>query len=353
MFNDTFVFSSNTSSRRLLNKNSWSLSAAALALSLGCGGQDTGSLGEQSFALRTPTVVASFDPTQGQLPESVTANGNGNFYLSMTNTAQKLSPNLALSLYGQIPTQAGNFAGGVKFGPDGDLYICSAGFDPTQDAAGIYKIQSNGTVTLVSALDPTGFPDDLAFDNHGNLFVTDPFLGRIYKIDSQGNSSIFLEDSRLLGNAANPALVIHAFGVDGIAFDAAKRYLYVDNLDYGNVYRIAVDDRCNPGPLELYASDSQLVGADGMAFDVVGNLYVAVDGQDQLARISPDRKVSVIAQGSPLDGPSSLVFGSHDSDRTTLYISNFAIARDLGVKPGTPQPSLSKIQVPFGGLKLE
>lgn len=329
----------------------WAL-LPALAMGLGCGDAEQSSVEERALALSTPAVVASFDPAQGQLPESVTADNDGNFYLSMSNTVQKLSPNGTLSLYAQLPTPAGNFAAGVKFGPNGYLYVASAGFDPSQGAAGLYKVSPGRTVSLVTQLDPTGFPNDIAFDADDNALVTDPFLGRVYKVDRSGNSSVWIQDARLLGNPANPALVIAPFGVDGIAFDKNKRNLYLGNLDSGSIYRVAVGSGCAPGPLQLWVTDPKLRGADGIAFDKKGNLLVAVNAQDQIAQVAPNGSVSVVAAGAPLDSPSSVVFGQHGSDKKNLYISNFAIARALGVKPGAPAPSLTRIGVQFGGQDI-
>lgn len=324
----------------------------ALALGLGCGEAEQSPVEERALALTTPAVVASFNPALGQLPESVTADADGNFYLSMSNTVQKLSSNGTLSLYAQLPTPAGNFASGVKFGPNGYLYVASAGFDPSQAAAGLYKVSPNRTVSLVTSLDPTGFPNDIAFDDDDNALVTDPFLGRVYKIDRWGHSSVWLQDARLLGNSANPALGIAPFGVDGIAFDKNKRNLYLGNLDSGSIYRVAVGSGCTPGPLQLWVTDSRLRGADGIAFDKKGNLYVAVNAQDQIAQVAANGSVSVVASGEPLDSPSSVVFGQHGSDKKNLYLASFAIARALGVKPGAPAPSLTRIGVQFGGQDL-
>lgn len=328
----------------------WLLLPAALGL--GCGDPASDSVGEISLALTTPAVVASFDPAQGQLPESVTADDNGNFYLSMSNTVQKLSSDGTLSLYAQLPTPAGNFAAGVKFGPSGYLYVASAGFDPSQAAAGLYKVSPQGAVSLVTSLDPTGFPNDIAFDGDGNTFVTDPFLGRVYKVDGAGHASIWLSDSRLLGSSTSPALGIAPFGVDGIAFDKGKRNLYLGNLDSGSIYRVSVGSGCTPGPLQLWVTDAKLRGADGIAFDKKGNLYVAVNAQDQIAQVAPSGSVSVVASGAPLDSPSSVVFGQHGSDKKSLYVASFAIARALGVKPGAPAPSLARVGVQFGGQDI-
>jgi len=303
-------------------------------------------------AAGTVTPLVSFNPAIGELPESVTMDDDGNFYLSMSNTIKKVTPSLEVSVYATLPIPAGAFATGVKFGPDGLLYAGSGGFGPSPSAAFVWRIHPDGAVDQLAALDPNGFPNDLAFDDDGNLFVTDPFLGEIWKIDGEGNASVWASDPILLGNAANPALLIHDFGVDGIAFDKKKKNLYVNNLDYGEIVRIGVEDGCEAGEPEVFASDPLLVGSDGIAFDHKGTLYVAVNGQDRLAAVSPEGDVTSLAVGAPLDGPSSLVFGTHGNDKKTLYVASFAISRALGTAPGAPHPGISSIQVPAGGLSL-
>ena len=299
----------------------------------------------------SPSVVAVFDPSLGQLPESVTADGEGNFYLSMANTVQKLTPDGTLSLFAQLPIPSGTFALGVKFGPDGDLYVASGGFSPAQDASYVFRISSTGAVTPFVHLDPTGFPNDLAFDDDDNMYVTDPFLGLIWKVTQAGHASVWIEDPLLHGNPTHPALLIHQFGADGIAFDHSKQNLYIGNLDYGTIVRIPVQPGGAAGTPQVWVSDTRLLGCDGIAFDKHDNLYVAVNGQDQVARIDVNGTVEIVASGFPLDAPSAFVFGNV-TDRKSLYISSFAINRALGTQPGTPHPSLLKLEVPFAGLAI-
>lgn len=307
---------------------------------------------QSADASAAPVVIASFNPAVGELPESITIDGAGNFYLSMSNTIKKVTPSLVVTTYATLPIPAGAFATGLKIGPDGLLYAGSGGFSPAPSAAFVWRIHPNGAVDQVAALDPTGFPNDLAFDDDGNLFVTDPFLGLIWKIDEDGNAQNWLEDPLLLGNAANPALLIHDFGADGIAFDKHGDNLYIGNLDYGEILRVGLDCHGEADGIEVFASDPLLVGADGIAFDKKETLYVAVNGQDRLAAVSPDGEVTSVFQGAPLDGPSSLVFGVHGNDKKTLYIASFAINRALGTQPGVPHPSLSRLATRTGGLPL-
>src|SRR4051812_22920644 len=46
-----------------------------------------------------PTQLASFNPAAGELPESLTIDSAGNFYLSMANTIKKVTPSLQVTTY--------------------------------------------------------------------------------------------------------------------------------------------------------------------------------------------------------------------------------------------------------------
>jgi len=300
------------------------------------------------------TLIAALDPSQGQLPESITADDAGNVYLSMSTAVWKVNPDgqHAPAPFATLPLAADGitFALGLKFGPDGYLYVPSASFSPADDAARVWRISPSGQVTEYAHLDPSGFPNDLAWDDDGNLYVTDPWLGLIYKIDAPGHAAVWLSDPLLSGDPAHAVFGFHAFGVDGIAFDNDERDLYVDNLDYGEIIRIPVGCDGDAGDPEVHAGDARLVGADGIAFDKNKNLYVAVNAQNQIAVVDRHGGVSVVAQGGLLDGPSSLVWGTHGNEKKTLYISSFAIGAALG--GGNPHPALLSMPTPHGGLAL-
>src|SRR5262249_4896174 len=89
---------------------------------------------------------------------------------------------------------------------------------------------------------------------------------------------------------------------------------------------------------------SELYGADGIAFDVAGNLYVttSLDGPYRLLRLALDGTLTTIAdEADGLGYPASLAFGTQPETRTTLFLADggtesvFAFA--LGVR-GLPLP---------------
>ena len=92
------------------------------------------------------------------------------------------------------------------------------------------------------------------------------------------------------------------YGADGIVFDKEGN-LYVGNFGDGEVIKIIVDEKGDFVEQFSYAKDwSQLESTDGMIFDENGNLYIADFCANAIARVSPDGKVTRIAQSPDTDG---------------------------------------------------
>lgn len=299
----------------------------------------------------TPQQVVALDVNLGQLPESLAVDGDGNFYVSMGSRLAKIDPSHNVTTLATLPPE-GASATGVKFAPNGKIYVATAAFDPSADASYVFSVDKvTGAVGVVADFDPDGFPNDIAFDAAGATFVTDSALGAIWKIVPGGAPSLWLSDQLLLGNPNGSTFGV-PFGANGIVFDHTKRKLYVSNTDLGAVLEIDIQRNGAPGDVEVLASAASLVGADGLAIDRSGTLYVAVNTQDQLATVDRHGNIRIIAQGGLLDGPSSFAFGVRPCDHHTLYLSNFAIARASGVIPGMPHPGILSLRVSTPGLPL-
>jgi sugar lactone lactonase YvrE len=296
--------------------------------------------------------VASFDPALGQLPESMTADERGNLFVSTVGGAVfQIAPDHSVTQVATVVMPSGGQLTGIKVGPDGLLYISSASFTADPPAAIVWRVNPRtGEFSQFAALDPTGFPNDLVFDSDGNLLVSDPFLAQIWQIDPEGNASVWLSDPLLAGDPASPAIALHEFGVDGLAFDAQKRDLYIGNLDFGRVLISSPQGRQGARLLSVLVEDPALKGMDGIALDRAGTLYAAVNTQDRLATVDRRGRVQVLTEGPPLDSPSSFAFGTARGDQHTLYVANFAILRFLAGEPASPGVLSLRVRVPGAPL---
>lgn len=205
---------------------------------------------------------------------------------------------------------------GVAFDPQGRLYVAIAAFSDTVPTA-VLRVGAEGRLTPVLYLPSEAFPNGLAFS--GNyLYVTDPDLGAIWRVKLGGapvtQTVPWLQD---------PALApVKALGADGIAFRGNT--LYVTQYDRGQILTTTVGRDGSPSPLQVFAKDRALITADGIAFDPLGNLWVAVNGHypsnsGSIVTVAPNGTVRVLAENMPwLDYPTQPTFAGSFG----LYLAN-------------------------------
>ncbi len=144
------------------------------------------------------------------------------------------------------------------------------------------------------------------------------------------------------------------FGANGVAFDRNQEFLYVANTGDSRVLRIPVLADGSAGPVEIFAdgatidarqgTTAALHGADGIMFDVRGNLYGCANQANEIQVLSPAGDLVARHAGSgnnALDFPASLVF-----DGRSLFVTN------LSLFDGGVNSKLSVLGVPHPGLPL-
>jgi sugar lactone lactonase YvrE len=178
----------------------------------------------------------------------------------------------------------------------------------------------------------THFANDIAVDNLGNAYVTDSFAPLIYKVDTQGTASVFLENTALGAPAGS-------FGLNGIVYHP-DGYLLVAKSDEGALLKVPLN---NPsGFSRVGASGLTLSGADGLQLHDNNTLLVACNAQGQVYRLrSTDGFSNVSGTGSfatgavypttlPRLGTTSYVLYAHLDALQKMQnppISTFTLAR--------------------------
>jgi sugar lactone lactonase YvrE len=284
------------------------------------------------------SVLVPFDPMLGELPEAMTLDAAGNLYLSMVSgEIKRVTPDGQPSTFAMLPSPGEEgFVTGLAFGPDGGLFVGLVSFDP--DTHGVWRVAPpDGEAELFAALDMESGANGLVFDSAGTLYVSDSFGGQILTVSDDGDVSLWSDDPLL--EAVQPEPFPFPIGPNGIALDAGEANVYAVTTGTGRVVRIPVEADGSAGAAELVVEDVALIGADGVAFDAEGNLYVANIAQDTINLVSPDGNVSIVAQGAPLNDPSDVLFGT-GAHADTLFVTNFSVLRVLGIKPGDPMPAL-------------
>lgn len=161
---------------------------------------------------------------------------------------------------------------------------------------------------LAPALDaPLIAPNDLCFGPDGRLFVTDPLTeaaldspvpGKVYAWDPVTGGVDLLSDDILFPN--------------GIAFDAGG-HLYVAETFTGRILRL---DHSSGEPRTRIVAETVDGRPDGMAFDVEGNLWVAVNASDSVQVFAPSGELVDRLHLGEGSYPSNLCFAG-----STLFVT--------------------------------
>src|SRR5215471_6505999 len=140
------------------------------------------------------------------------------------------------------------------------------------------------------------FPNSIAEDSRGNLYVSDSALGTINRISQNGANNIVWAADPLFQTSGFPPV-----GINDLAFDRQSTNLYATNTGDSRILRIPLQKNGDAGPVQIFADGATidarqnttdaLHGADGLAFDILGNLYVACNQVGEVQVISPHARL--------------------------------------------------------------
>ena len=217
---------------------------------------------------------------------------------------------------------------------NGDLGVSIRSSDQTQGklaAVGIYDSITGEKINSVdlAALDPDRghFANDVTVDYFGNIYVTDSFSPYIYKVNAEGEASIFATHPQFEAPEGG-------FGLNGIVFHP-DGYLIVAHFANGQLFKVPVDD---PMAIEAIMINETLAFLDGLELRdsetliAVSNDVTLVDNQvlqlqssdgwlnatvaQRIETGDQEATTVVVHQGSAyaIYSPLSILFGYTTSD---------------------------------------
>ncbi|TGE25943.1 hypothetical protein E5K00_12350 [Hymenobacter aquaticus] len=169
------------------------------------------------------------------------------------------------------------------------------------------------------------FANDIAVDGQGNAYITDSLSPIIYKVDTQGKASVFLENAQFSAGTM--------FGLNGIVYHP-DGYLIVAKANDGSLFKIPLSD---PAAFTKVTNAQSLTGADGLLLLDPQTLLVVSGGQSTVFRMSStDAWVTTTRTGSFATGPSSptTITGRNVADAYVLYPYQATSPRFAIVKVG-------------------
>jgi gluconolactonase len=257
-------------------------------------------------------------------PEGPAFDREGNLYVVEIRAGQitKVAPDGKKSVY----AKPGGGPNGSNFGPDGRLYVCNNGGFPSRERprepGRLERVEGDGTVTvLVSEIDgePLNSPNDLGFDEHGNLYFTDPVFGA--GLESAPPGSVCFLD------IAGKAKRLHT-GLqfpNGIGVSPDGRTLVVCESITFKLHAFPILEPGVLGEPRLFGDLGQGAVPDGFAFDEEGYVLCCGYSSGKIHVFGPagGPKVAEI----PFEDPqvTNVCFGG--PERRTLYVTESGTGR--------------------------
>ena len=222
----------------------------------------------------------------------------------------------------------GGIPAGLAFHLDGSLYNADEG----GNIHGVMRLTMDGKAEiLVNEFEgqPLNGANDLVFDKNGVLYFSDPWgsndqslIGGFYR---------FFPDGRLEQIDSGLAFP------NGVTLNSEEDAVYLAETYQNRILKYPINDDGSIGPRETWAEVETPPGADGMAFDLNGDLYVAHFNGRRVDVFNPSGKLVDKIEVPGLQ-PTNVAFGGPENK--TLVITE------------VETKSLYKVELSVGGQPL-
>lgn len=167
-------------------------------------------------------------------------------------------------------------------------------------------------------------PNAMVLDKNGNLYISDSFQGAIFRISNVGSCGPgcvvdVISHDPLLATAGFPP-----FGANGLALSRDQNTLFIANTGDDRVLKLDLTSK------EVSVFAESINGADGLAMDRRGRLWVAANQADEVVALNEKGKIvaklgefrGIRGNGTPIGllFPASLVIVDDD-----IFVTNLAL----------------------------
>lgn len=287
-------------------------------------------------------TVVSFDPAAGEFPEGIATDPTGNLYVSLTfrDEILRIAPDGTRTTVAALAPGTG--PAGLAVDADRTVYVAASGLDlqtgQTDPALrGVLRLERDGTTSRLPGTEAMIFPNDVTLDRRGTVYATDTIDGAVWRIPRHGAAELWAQHPLLEGTGD------FGFGFPIGANGIVVRHdrVIVGNPERGLLMDIPIEPDGSAGTPTVLAESEDIVGVDGIALDVHGDVYLATGIRNTVVRVRTGGTMETLATAEDgLAQPSTLTFGTGQRDNQTLFVVNFSVF--------SPEPTPGVLSVPAG-----
>ncbi len=219
-----------------------------------------------TISMHATQLYVAVDPTSGKVFASDRLAGQVYVYAPDGTFERRFNPGDALSGWQPLA---------LAFDADGNLYVSDAGGSIQR----VHEFAPDGTLVrdfgTTAGLD---FPNGVAVDEAGNVYVSDTNAGRLLVFDATGTQVGVVGRGPAAGELGLPV---------GIAIDGSDRVFVVDSVAHGvQIYDVLGAGERSPQYLTSFGSEGTADGGfeypNGVSVDGHGRVYVADWNNDRI-----------------------------------------------------------------------
>lgn len=299
----------------------------------------------------TPSILVDLDRSSTDrtvIIESITADRAGRLYVAdrVSGNVMRIDPKSPQPVVvGRVVARQVNGKdtapnpSGMVFNAQGDLLIGAPAFG---EVVRLRAAELDPARPGVAQTFATGMPgaNGLDFDRQGRLVVSGGASGQLFRVGPNGGAAEPVATLERFTRTLPDGRTQQSIVANGLAIDAAG-VVHVADTARGAVWRVAFDGSGRAQRPVLWVQNTALEGADGLAFDARGQLWVAVNELNALVRISPAGELTEVSRNGaagPLEFPAALVFVGD-----TGYVANFDTPRRANLDAGSTTTARSGV----------
>lgn len=225
-----------------------------------------------------------------------------------------------------------NRANGLMLDKTGRLYACEGGVPREPGGRRIVRYEPDGRTTVVCDQvegKKLNSPNDLAIDNQGRIWFTDPRYGDDRSDMELDHESIFRADPQPDGTWTVVRVTYDTTSPNGLLISPDQKTLYVAQSKYGDGQKrelraYPIQDDGTVGDHRVLHNFYPHRGIDGMCLDTEGNIIATagweVSGPGGMIYVFASNGRVLETHPLPCQRPTNCTFG--DADLRTLYVTS-------------------------------